>query len=269
MPQSQKLSKKEIIQILFNNCKNKGDFIFHNNDIKQISQGTFSNQFDVTKIDSSHKLPKVLKDNNYGLIHLGGGYHQFIHGIDKLFHSFEPIQKTINWQYQKSLLNNYGTSESNLLSVANNQRILHDFVFGKDCDFNHADIRKRPKTYLPFPTGHPMKYKLGDETVETKSMRMQIDLAIEYQGVVGVFEAKNGTPTDFSIYQIFNPCYYYHQAKKDERINGLLKEIYGIYVTRPQPTSNVINLWQYRFKKPEDMGSIEFIKSASYVLIQE
>ncbi len=268
MPQSQKLSKKEIIQILFNNCKDKGDFIFHNNDIKQISQGTFSNQFDVTKLDSSHKLPKVLQDNNYALIHLGGGYHQFVYGIHNLYHTLEAVEKKIDWPYQKSLLNNYNTSESNLLSVANNQKILHDFVFGKNCDVNHVDVKKRPKTYFPHRTKYKMSYMIGNQPVETtKSLQMEIDLTIEYQGVVAVFEAKNGKPTDFSIYQLFNPCYYYHQAKKDDRINGMLKQIYGVYVNRENKDSNIINLWCYRFKNPEDMASIEFIKSASYNLI--
>ncbi|MDI9313536.1 MAG: hypothetical protein QM529_02510 [Hydrotalea sp.] len=265
-----KLSKKQIIEILFTDCKKKGDFVFHNDDVKKISQGTFSNQFDVTKIDSSTKLPPILREMNYGLIHLGGGYHQFVYGINNLYHTFELTNDQIQWPYQKSLLNNYNTSESNLLSVANNQRILHHFVFGENCDVNHPDIKKRPKTYFPHRTKYQMSYLINNQLVETKkSLQMEIDLTIEYQGVVAVFEAKNGTPIDFSIYQLFNPCYYYHQARKDEKVNGSLKEIYAVYLTRKDKLSNILNLWCYRFKNPEDMGSIEFIKSASYHLIHE
>lgn len=52
------------------------------NAVKEISKKIgFGNPFDVTKRE---KLPKSLLDNNYCIIHLGNGQHQFIKGIDTI-----------------------------------------------------------------------------------------------------------------------------------------------------------------------------------------
>lgn len=75
--------------------------VFYNNLVKDICRKVgFGNPFDVTKLDNKAKLPQILLDNDLAIIHLGGGNHQFIKGIDKIFHDFEPIQ-AIEWQYKK------------------------------------------------------------------------------------------------------------------------------------------------------------------------
>jgi len=150
---SRKSKKITVLTELFEICKQRNDFVFHNDLVKDVCRKHgFGNPFDVTKIDNKNQLPKTLLDNDFALIHLGKGKHQFIKGIHKVFHEFEPIQTTVVWPYKKSLLNEYNTSESNILSVANNQRILHHFLFGKDTEFDSLDITKRPKTYFPHRT---------------------------------------------------------------------------------------------------------------------
>jgi hypothetical protein len=144
------MNKKHlVIEELFKICSRKGDFEFHNDLVKDVSKKFgVGNPFDVTKLDNKDKLPEILIDNDFAIIHVGSGKHKFIKGIEKVYHNFETIQQKIDWEYKKSLLNQYNTSESNILSVANNQRILHHFLFGKDTEFNDVDILKRPKTYL-------------------------------------------------------------------------------------------------------------------------
>jgi heme oxygenase len=46
------------------------------------------------------------------------------------YHCFEPIgaTETFDWKYRQSILNELDASESNILSVASNQRIIHDFL---------------------------------------------------------------------------------------------------------------------------------------------
>ncbi|MDR2651051.1 MAG: hypothetical protein LBC68_01875 [Prevotellaceae bacterium] len=140
--------KKLVIEKLFNICKRKNDFVFHNDIVKDICREIgFGNPFDVTKLDNKTKLPDILIENDYAIIHIGSGKHKFIKGINKVFHNFEPIPRNINWEYKKSILNQYNSSESNILSVANNQRILHHFLFEEDTEFENIDISKRPKTY--------------------------------------------------------------------------------------------------------------------------
>ncbi|GIW22383.1 MAG: hypothetical protein KatS3mg068_1390 [Candidatus Sericytochromatia bacterium] len=96
-------------------------------------------------------MPEILIKNDFGIIHLGNGKHQFVKGINKVYHDFEEIQETIEWKYKKSLLNEYNDSESNILSVANNQRILHHFLFEKDKNGN-------PKSFAIYQIYHPFLY---------------------------------------------------------------------------------------------------------------
>jgi len=263
--------KDKVIEELFKICKRKNNFIFHNDIVKDVSQKVgFGNPFDATKLDNKAKLPNILLENDYVIVHLGNGFHKFIKGIDKVYHNFEPIQNEIEWKYKKSILNQYNTSESNILSVANNQRILHHFTFEKDKEFDNADVLKRPKTYFPHRTKTSFEYYFGKETkLELKNIQIEIDLTIEFQGNVGIFECKNGKPDSFSVYQIYHPFLYYHNANKQIEFKGKIKNIYCVYVVRESGKENdTIKLWAYTFKNPLDITTIKFVKSASYKLIK-
>ena len=104
--------------------------VFDNQLVKQLSGTSFSNQFDVTKVDTSARLPQVLRDNDFFIAHLGGGLHQFIKGISVGFHQLEPIaeEDVIPWRYRRSVLNEADTSEANILALISNQQILHRSV---------------------------------------------------------------------------------------------------------------------------------------------
>ncbi len=267
------MSKKEqVITELFKICEKRKKYVFHNDLVKEISKKyNFGNPFDVTKIDNKAKLPTILKENDYAIIHLGNGNHKFVKGIKNVYHDFEPIKKEIKWKYKKSMLNLYNTSESNILSVANNQRILHDFLFGKDTEFDDIDISKRPKTYFPHRTKTSFSYNIGKNiTIELEKIQIEIDLTIEYSGTVGIFEAKNGKLDSFAVYQIYHPFLYYHKAKKDIDINKKLKKIICVYLVRTvKEDINYLNLWAYTFSNPYDISTIKLLKSATYKLIKQ
>lgn len=181
---------------------------------------------------------------------------------------FEPIQTKIEWKYKKSLLNLYNTSESNILSIANNQRILHHFLFNQDKEFSNIDISKRPKTYFPHRTKTNLMYYFGKNKIELNNIQIEIDLTIEFKGTIGIFEAKNGRPTDFNIYQLYNPFLYYYKAKQNAKIGNKIKDIICVYLIRNKESEvNNLNLWSYSFEKPLNITSIKFIKSTCYKLI--
>lgn len=262
--------KKKVLSIIFKLCKDKNNFVFDNDLVKAVSKKVgFQNHFDATKLDTKERLPIILRKENYALIHLGKGRHQFIKGIESVYHNFEPVEKIIDWQYKKSLLNQYNTSESNILSVANNQRILHHFLFGKDKELDDSDIIKRPKTYFPHRTKSNLDYRFG-RTIQMKLQKVQIeiDLTIELQGKIGIFEAKNGKPSNFAVYQIYHPFLYYWQAKQRPEFKEKIKEIVCAYVVREKEKNNdILSLWAYTFSEPRDITSIKFLKSAKYKLI--
>ena len=263
--------KSQVIEEIFKICRERNDYVFHNDLVKDVSKKfSFGNPFDATKLDNKKILPKLLLEEDYAVIHLGSGRHKFIKGIDKVYHKFEPIQKQIDWEYKKSLLNQYNTSESNALSVANNQRILHHFLFGKDTEFDDVDILKRPKTYFPHRTKASFEYFFGKDTkIELDKIQIEVDLTIEFQGTIGVFEGKKGKPDNFIIYQIYHPFLYYYNANKNTDLKGKIKEIICVYVVCEEGKQyNTLKFWAYTFTNPLDITTIKLIKSVAYKLIK-
>jgi len=115
------------------------------------------------------------------------------------------------------------------------------------------------------------EYNFGKGTkLVLKNIQIEVDLTIEFQGTIGVFEGKNGKPDTFSIYQIYHPFLYYFNANKKTELKGKIKEIYCVYVVREKSkTHDTIKLWAYTFSNPLDITTIKFIKSASYKMINQ
>jgi type I site-specific restriction-modification system R (restriction) subunit len=74
------MSKKDqVLTKLFEICQKRNNYVFDNDLVKDVSKKVgFGNPFDATKIDNKVKLPQVLRDNDFAVIHLGKGRHQFI-----------------------------------------------------------------------------------------------------------------------------------------------------------------------------------------------
>ncbi len=255
--------KQEVILDLFNEVRvKKRELVFDNDLVKQIClKHKFGNPFDATKIDSSDELPAPLKEEDYFIVHLGEGRHKFVKGINIGFHEFEEIKKdsTYDWKYRKSILNEFDTSEANILSVANNQRIVHHFLY--------EDIVANPKVYHPRRTKMSISYKIGSEEINTDNLQMEIDLTMELHGEVTVFEGKNGFPKDFAVYQIFHPFKYYSVLKKEKKLDVNL--ITCCYVLRKvDDGQSVLRLYNYTFEDDEDIKTIKLLKSAQYNLIR-
>lgn len=268
----EKLSKKDCVLIeLFKHCQAKQEFVFDNELVKDLCKKIgFGNPFDVTKIDSKEKLPDLLLEQDYALIHLGSGRHFFIKGVNKIYHEFEPIHINIEWLYKKSILNEFNTSESNILSVANNQRILHHFLFDIDLEHIGMDINLVPKTYFPHRTKTSFSYTIGsDIQLRLENIQIEIDLTIEFNGKIGVFEGKNGIPNSFSIYQLYHPFLYYYFAQETPALQGKIKSIESVYVVRSVENGfTQLRLWSYTFTNPLDLTSIQLQKAACYTLIR-
>lgn len=259
--------KHQVLEELFEYCKkrdgeNQLSYTFTNEDVKKMSEKIgFGNSFDVTKIDSKEKLPVLLRTEDYGIIHIGKGRHMFVKGIDNLYHSLEPISKEETINQQKSIINNFNTSESNILSVCNNYGILYDFLFGKK-DF---ETESKPKTYCQHRTKTNLTYKIQQQKVKLENIQIEIDLTIEYQGNIFIFEAKNGKPKSFAIYQLYHPFLYYHNAKNEPQNKELIKKIYCIYVVRKNENNcDFLKFWKYSFDQNDEMNSIKLLDCKQY-----
>ena len=250
-------NKQKVITELYDRCKKRKDFVFDNNEVREVSAEIgFRNHFDATKIDNSAGLPNALVDDDVFIVHLGRGRHQFVSGIQIGYHQFEsiPQERTYQWRYRRSILNNINTSESNILSVAYNQRIIHDFLY--------EDIAASPKVYGSNRTHIPLQYRVGDAEINVNRVQVEIDFTMEYLGVVTVFEAKNGDPPDFNVFQLFNPFRYYSRVRDS---NGLpIASIQCCYLLRQ---GDRLRLYLYTFDDSRDPGTIRLERNAEYNLL--
>lgn len=256
------VAKKKLVQQgLFEICQKRKNFIFDNDLVKRVaSKNNFGNPFDATKIDSKSTLAPIILAKGYCIAHLGGGKHKFIKAADKWFHEFEDIETdTIEWPYRKSALNETDASESNILSVGFNQRIIHDFLY--------EDIVASPKMYGARRTKFSAKYKVGKERIDIKNSQIEIDLTTEYLGHVTVFEGKNNFPENFAVYQLFMPFLYFSLMKKKKEID--IQDVSCCFLRRKKDANgSLIRLHQYTFTDFQDLGSLKLIKSAEYRLVQ-
>ncbi len=254
--------KQDVIEEVFKICENIRDYEFDNDLIRTISKKIgFGNPFDATKLDDTDKFPEILIQNDYFIIHIGGGKHKFVKGIKNGFHSFEKIddKNIYDWKYRQSILNEFDTSESNILSVGFNQRIIHDFLYN--------DIVANPKMYGSRRTKTTLKYRIGKEKIDASNLQMEIDLTTEYNGIVTVFEGKNNFPENFAVYQLYFPFLYYHNLKEDNKLN--INEINCCYLLREKKgEKSIIRIYQYTFEDPLDITTIKLIKNAQYNLIK-
>lgn len=260
------MTKKEVIEKLFYICKNRNDFVFDNSIVKEVLRKGKSNgnPYDITKVDDLSKLPDCLVKDGYTIIHLGGGCHKFSQSLDKIYHTFEAISddEIVEWPYRPSVLNDYSISESSILSLVNNHRILHDFLY--------QDFSAAPKMYnSERKRGVTFEYCIGDEKASFEDLQIEIDLTIEHNGYVTVFEGKNAKSSawlhNFNAYQLYNPFRYYSNLQQENKL--AIKRLSACYLVKQKENENTrIRLYNYTFENPYDMASIKLFKKREYRL---
>ncbi|MCE5257849.1 MAG: hypothetical protein LLG44_02185 [Chloroflexi bacterium] len=252
--------KQQVLDELFSLALSTGSFTFDNELVKEVSRKlNFGNPFDVTKLDNSEDLSPSMIAQDYCIIHLGQGKHRFIKGISTCYHVFEKIGYEYAWNYRQSILNELDTSESNILSVASNQRVLHDFLY--------EDIVASPKVYNARRTKLSFSYFFDNALIELKHQQMEIDLTMEYNGTVTVVEGKNGFPKDFNVYQLYYPYRYYSELKMNHDL--AIDNITCCYILRVKNnSSSILRLYNYTFTDINRINSIVLKKAAQYTLVR-
>ncbi|QWR76093.1 type II restriction enzyme [Candidatus Magnetomonas plexicatena] len=263
------ITKKEVITEVYELCTKNNDMIFDNDTVKRILKrhNSKTNPYDMTKLDDLSTFPEILINNDFFIAHIGKGKHQFVKGIKNVFHDFEKIKKEecIVWPYRPSILNDFSVSESSILSLCFNQRIIHDFLY--------LDIAANPKIYnSERKRGITFEYSINGNTFNFEGLQIEIDLTTELSGKVTVFEGKNTkNPNNwldnFNIYQLYNPFRYYYDLKKSEHLS--IKEIDVCYLVRQKKEDGSnIRLYKYTFADYKDITSIQLLKKREYRLMR-
>ena len=257
---SQMGKKQDVLTKIFRHCQQRGDFVFDNELVKEICREVdFKNPFDVTKIDKSELYPDVMKQGvGYFLIHLGKGSHQFVPNPSLAYHRLEPIDEGESkvWEYVPSILNDFDSSEANILSVAYNQLILHDFLYG--------DRKAELVLYLSRRTKFNAEYRIGSTPVSAAGIQAEMDLILVRNNDVTIIEGKNDFPDDFAIYQLFHPFLYFDNYRQNSTLD--IGRIRCCYVQRKREGNmSILRMHLYRFRE-RNMTAIELVRKREYVL---
>jgi hypothetical protein len=254
------MSKKEIIEELFRRCKAKGSLVFDNTLVRDVlrESGSSTNPYDMTKIDDLSKLPQRLIDEGCTIVHLGDGRHKFLKCLDIVYHKFESIdeKEIIEWPYRPSILNDFSVSESSVLSLVNNHRIIHDFLY--------QDFSAAPKMYNSERKNNIyFEYYIGEEKIKVENLQIEIDLTLEFNGYVTVFEGKN-TPSaswleNCNILQLYYPFRYYYNLQAENKL--LINKLSACYLIRRKHEGNsIVRLYNYTFTDPLNLSSVKLLK---------
>jgi len=236
--------------------------------VKEITGSKLSNQFDVTKIDTSAKLPRELKEKDLFIVHLGGGKHRFVPGIKNGYHKFEsvPEGKIHSWEYVPSVLDGTDKSEAGVLSLAFNQQIMQHFLFGdRTASLRiHLPRRTRDKALNSF------KYNVAGTPVEVNNLQIETDFIVERNGDLAVGEAKyspkvNFFPEDFAVAQVYLPYRRLLKLREEKKWKASARCMFVVQY-RPTIGQEAIRIYEYGFADSSDMATIKMIKNAEYRL---
>lgn len=249
--------------------QNREYYIFDNDLVKQLSIPIgFRNHNDATHIDSKAVCSQRMIEEGLSVIHLGATYsngkrdtarHAFVR--TDVFHEFEEIQKVTKIDYKAGPLDELNSSESNILSLVYNQGIIHRVLYP-------YDLRANPSIYMAHRTRFQPNHKVGGNLLPTGETQAEIDMTIEYNGHVTVFEGKNwrSSRNDFAIYQLYMPYRYYYLKTQKEGLD--LKNIDCCYVVRKkvENADSDIDLYRYTFDDPSELTSIRLISAERFEL---
>jgi len=252
--------KQAVLERIFATCQERGDAVFDNNLVKSIcAEVGFGNPFDATKVDKSELYPDVMQQGRgHFIIHLGKGRHQIVPDISKGYHQLEAIEEeeSILWQYVPSVLNDFDSSEANILSVAYNQLILHDFLY--------RDRKASLVLYLARRAKFDAEYSIGSRPIAATQIQMEMDMVLVRNRDVTIIEAKNSFPKDFAVYQLFHPYLYFDNFRRSGTLN--IDKIQCCYVQRQKRRNRSrLRMHLYRFRE-RDLAAIELVRKREYIL---
>jgi hypothetical protein len=181
-----------------------------------------------------------------------------------IYHKFEPIEdnEIVDWPYRPGILDDFSFSESSILSLVNNHRIIHDFLY--------QDFSAAPKMYnSERKNSINFEYYTGERKITVEGLQIEIDLTLEFNGHVTVFEGKNTPPASWlencNILQLYNPFRYYYNLRQENKLK--ITKLSACYlIRRKQKENSNVRLYNYTFTDPLDLSSVKLLKKREYRL---
>jgi hypothetical protein len=109
----------------------------------------------------------------------------------------------------------------------------------------------RGRKYTP-----KFSFRVGNQSIEVKSVQTEIDAGYEGRDQVALIEAKNSRTSNTIIRQLFYPFKQWQQHTE--------KKVKTIFFEK---RNDNYSLWQFEFQDPDDYNSIILTKAQRYKIV--
>jgi hypothetical protein len=210
----------------------------------------------MTKFDHQSQLPKLFSDNGLSILPISRG--SYIIGRFKAYENMQlapqaPIKKQLPNYIESFDLNNI-TSESIALNIAHASGMI-DTLLESDNNSSRLTLAGRMSSRnIDFR----IKSKNSKEplNINVNNAQVEIDGSYESPHKVALIEAKNRTPKDFLVRQLYYPYRIYKQR-------NISKEILPIFFTY---ADEIFSFHIYNFTNEEEYSSIKKIDQMDFIL---
>lgn len=200
------------------------------------------------KMDTRESVPDVMKNNGLILLPIKNGFYVLVKGegyidIPEIKSKAEIYNSKLDFSLDTAAI---GDSEMQHLDYAYAASLIRTFM-----EDPTLVLTIRGRKYTPEFT-----YKIGNQTIETKSVQTEVDAGYEGKDKIVLIEAKNSSTKNTIIRQLYYPYRQWseHSTKK-------------VYLLFFEKRIDEYLIWQYEFKDKEQYDSIRLVKSKKYKII--
>lgn len=213
----------------------------------------------MTKFDHRNNLPNLFQENKLSILPDSRG--SYLIGRFKTHHTikYDEIKKPLKKPFPseiESISPNEITSEAVALNIAYASGMIDEVIETESNENSYLTLSGRlGSRQLQFKINSIYKDK-EPYSITVKNSQIEIDASYENTKNIGVIEAKNKTPHDFLVRQLYYPYLFYKNL-------NLSKKIIPIFFTYAE---NIFSFHVYRFNEVNNYSSIERVKQVDYIL---
>ncbi len=204
----------------------------------------------MAKADSRKDLPEIMRDNGYFLLPVTNGSYAIVRGEG--FHDLEspaePIEFKSRIRFNLSTTSR-NTSEMQYLDYCFASGLMEEVV---NRGVLYSSIRGRERS-------GEFSFRVNSSEIHVNGAQIEVDLGLEGEDCIVLFEAKARNMEDFIIRQLYYPYRRFHNLNTE-------KVVIPVFFTYDAATE-AYSFWIYEFTNLTDYNSLKLIKRLSYKIV--
>jgi hypothetical protein len=199
------------------------------------------------KQDSREDRPEVFIEKGLFILPVVNKKYSIIKGegyvdLPDIINDEEIYPSKLDFPLETSLI---GNSEMQHLDFAYASSLIRTFM-----EDDSLVLTIRGRKYTP-----EFYFRVGNHTVNVKSVQTEVDAGYEGKGNVVLIEAKNITSKNVIIRQLYYPFRQWQTHTK--------KPVATLFFEK---SGNFYSIWQFQFKDVFDYNSISLVKSGRFII---